>query len=136
MYKSKEEAYDRILENNAKWRENNYDIFRLSNILLQAKNRAIKHGLPYDLDIEWFKHKALVVGKCEVTGISFNHAKPFVKNKRNPFGASVDRINPEKGYTKDNCRVVCWIHNRAKGDDDLLDLYYYCKALVKAIEGE
>lgn len=124
------------LERALDWNKKNYDKFRLSNVYNQARRRAEVLGLPFTITTEWLYNKALTIGKCEVTGIDFDHSSPKIKGKSNPFSASIDRIIPEKGYTKDNCRVVCWIHNRAKGDGDISDLYYYCKALVKAIEGE
>jgi len=45
-----------------------------------------------------------------------------------------DKIDPSKGYTKDNCRVVCWWYNLAKSiysDEVVLDLM---KTTVKFIE--
>lgn len=58
-----------------------------------------KRGLAYDLDYEWFLTR-LEKG-CELTGL------PFVRTgdnrRRSP---SVDRVNPEGGYTKSNCRLV------------------------------
>ena len=120
----------------AKLTMNRFRLTRLSGILNQCKNRAIIKDIEFSLTYEWFKEKAIKIGRCEVTGIQFDHSKPKVRGKSNPFGPSIDRVNPNLGYTPDNCRVVVWIHNRAKGDDDMGVVYHYCKALVKAIEGE
>ena len=119
-----------------KWSKENYDRTRIFNIYNQARIRAKRQGVPFTITTKWFLNKALTGGKCEVTGLPFDHSTPTVKRKMNPFSASLDRVIPELGYTPDNCRVVCWIHNRAKGSDGMNDLYTYCRAFVRAIEGE
>jgi len=123
-------------ERATKWNNEHYSIHRLHNILQQCEKRAARKGIPYTIDFKWFKHKAIDVGVCEDTGIPFDHTKPAEKNKKNPFSASIDRRDPTLGYTPENCKVVVWIHNRAKGDNDIGVLYFYCKALVEAIEGK
>ncbi len=52
-------------------------------------------------------------GLCEVTNL------PFVpsEKKMGPFLPSVDRTDPKKGYTKDNCKMVIWMYNAAKGSN-------------------
>lgn len=54
------------------------------------------------------QYKELVInscGVCSLTGIPFN----FTNNtyKRNPFSASIDRIDSTKGYFVGNVRLVC-----------------------------
>lgn len=119
----------------AKWNKEHYDISRLYNILTQCRLRASKKGIEFTLTPQWFRYKALEIGICEDTGIPFCHDRPTTKGKNHPFAPSIDRRDPNRGYTEDNCKVVVWIHNRAKGDDDLGILYYYCKEVVRAIEG-
>ena len=117
------------------WRKDNFNRARLHNILSGCKIRARKKNVEFDLTYEWFKHRAIDVGVCEDTGIEFDHEAPTTKNKNHPFSPSIDRRDPTKGYTQDNCRVVIWMHNRAKGEDDIGILYYYAKELIRAIEG-
>lgn len=52
-------------------------------------------------------------GKCEVTGIRFQETMRGAVSQysRNPWGPSLDRINCLKGYTADNCRLVCTAAN-------------------------
>lgn len=121
-------------ERSTKWNKDNYAYFRIYNILNQCKNRATKKNLEYDLDPDWFREKS--VGVCEITGIPFDISPPQEKGKRNPLSPSIDRIDIDKGYTKDNCRVVLWAVNRAMGDDGLGFLYYWCKRLVEKVEGK
>ena len=85
-----------------------------SSILLRhAKFRAIKYKLPFDLDREWIIKK-LELGFCEISGVKFDLSSNG-KNHFNPYGASIDRINPKQGYTNDNCRVVLTCINFAIG---------------------
>jgi hypothetical protein len=103
----------------AKWRTENKAKAYLSNIKGRDTNT--------DLDLEWIQSK-IDKGVCEVTGIPFQfpihgeHKRGF---NHLPWNLSIDRIDPNKGYTKDNCRAVVWAYNRAKGiwtDDTILTL--------------
>jgi hypothetical protein len=60
------------------------------------------------LTVEWIEQR-LLQGVCEVTGIAF-----VIGSTKHPFLPSVDRIDSDKGYTPDNCRIVLWIINAAK----------------------
>jgi hypothetical protein len=47
--------------------------------------------------------------------------------------ATIDKIDPRKGYTKDNCRVICWWYNCAKQqhtDEVMLNM---CKAVINKL---
>lgn len=69
-----------------------------------------------NLSVDWLLHK-LENGKCEVTGMPF-HIQSYKENPgfdKHPYTPSVDKIDPDKGYTTDNCRLVVWVYNRAKG---------------------
>jgi hypothetical protein len=79
------------------------------------KQRSIKRGWDFDVDVNFIRELfAKQEGKCALTKIPFNFN--HVKNKkyeRDPFCMSLDRVNPNKGYTKDNVRLVCMIVNLA-----------------------
>jgi len=53
-------------------------------------------------------------GVCALTGLEFDR-EPYA-GKRRPFAVSLDRIDAAKGYTKDNCRLVCAAVNYAMSD--------------------
>jgi hypothetical protein len=98
--------------------------------LHHARRRAKEKGIEYDIDMPWFRAK-LNKGRCEVTGLIFNDTKdPYV----NPFYPSIDRIDSSKGYTKDNCQVVCMMFNNAKQDHDIKHFETWCKAFVEKYE--
>ena len=43
--------------------------------------------------------------------------------------ASLDRIDPKKGYTKNNCQIVSVIYNKAKGDGCATDVFLMAQYL-------
>jgi len=97
----------------------------LANKRLYCKN----HTLPYDLLNTWLKDK-LCSGCCEATGISFD----VNKGGRSPFGPSIDRIDPNGGYTMDNCRVVVNCYNLAKSNWSDDDVFRMAQAVVSKRE--
>ena len=59
-------------------------------------------------------------GRCAVTGLVLD-TKQGNNQVKNPWGASVDRIDSKKGYVKNNIRLVCHWYNNAKNtwNDDI-----------------
>jgi hypothetical protein len=108
-----------------------YPTYRTAYSLWHAcLSRAKDKNIEFDLDMNEI-HMTLANGKCVKTGHEF-----VIKEKgrnykdRSPFAPSIDKIDPSKGYTKDNIQVVCWWYNSAKGrytDEEVLEL---CKAVV------
>lgn len=100
-----------------------------NRIKKQSKGRRFnKPGLPFDVTVEWIEAR-IVGNSCEATGLPFDLSSRC--GAWMPFSPSVDRIDGSKGYTTDNCRVVCLIFNTAKNqfsDEDVLKMAH---ALVK-----
>lgn len=113
----------------AEWRKRkkNDPTYRASRLLADATQRAKKNGLPIDIDLEWVSDR-IVQGYCEVTNLKFD-LRPAVPAR--PFTPSLDRIDPRKGYTKENTRVVCWVYNRAKGVHSHSAVLILAEALCK-----
>jgi hypothetical protein len=86
-------------------------------MLQHAKKRAEKFGWEYDLD----DHVELVKARvkpmvCEMTGASLvSSVGVGSQGKRFWNTPSLDRIDPAKGYTYENIRIVCWAMNCAMG---------------------
>lgn len=96
------------------------------------KKRAKQRSLPFDLTDEWLQTK-LNKNSCEATGLSFDHTKkPFI----NPYYPVIDRIDPTKGYTQDNCQLVCWMFNNAKADHPTEVFEVWANEFVKNYEEE
>jgi hypothetical protein len=120
---------------NKKWRQNNYDYIkkydkiyhdsvaeytrmkRIENeskieyqeriLYNSCKVRAKKKGLQFDIKRSDIK----IPDVCPILGTKFE------KNNKHSMGdnsVSVDRIVPEKGYTKGNVQIICGLANRMK----------------------
>lgn len=85
-----------------------------------ARWRANKAGLEFTITKEWVRERAST-GVCSVTGVPFELGRSQ-KYRTNPYGISLDRIDPRGGYTEDNTRVVITAFNlmRNEYDDELL----------------
>ena len=118
---SKNKAIDRI-----RWAkkhpQRNREIHDLSRIKKTCKTKNYN----FNLDKKWMQEN--YSKRCAATGLEFDYSA--LDGAPNPFAPSVDRIDSSRGYTKDNCQVVVWIYNRAKGIDDIEAVYKMACALV------
>lgn len=73
-------------------------------------------------------------GICAVTRIPLDFDMKTYKEKTgrrsNPFSPSVDKINPNKGYTPENTRIVIWQYNMMKSELSDGEMYLICQAVV------
>ncbi len=84
--------------------------------------RTAKDGGLNTLTKEWAQ--TTYTGKCVLTGFPFTVGNGDVvrKNGAHPYAPSIDKIDPTKGYTPDNCRFVLWVVNKFKDrmtDDEM-----------------
>lgn len=87
-----------------------------AQLITWTRRRAKKAGLCFDLkaaDMVHLIHRS--GGRCEVTGCVFSFAKYGSAAKR-PFAPSIDRIDSDKGYTRENCRLVVYAANAAMNE--------------------
>lgn len=105
-----------------KWRENNRDIHngyqtkyrqgktgRAKVLLSNAKNRAKKRQLDFDLTLKYLEDR--MPDQCPVLKLRIDYSG---KNKE--CCPSIDRIDNNKGYTKDNIRIISMRANAIKRD--------------------
>ena len=112
------------------------------------KYKCKKDNIPFDLTLRWIA-KRIKNGKCEATGIEFSQEDREIRvgyspgipkedylNKKieyerpSPWTPSVDRIDSTRGYTQDNCWIVCWAFNRAKAENDVSILVKLAEHIV------
>lgn len=100
-------------------------------LLIGTKKRALRKGIPFDLDMNWVKENW--TGKCSLTNLEFEFSKGNVT--RVP---TIDRINPCKtvGYIKSNCRLILFCINSFKftGTDE--NIYEVADALLNNVNSE
>jgi len=112
---------------NKKWRSNHvveerkrkYDITcslegRIKEMLRAAKRRAKNKNIPFDLTYKfvidmWNDQE----GKCSLTKLPLIIPTKRNNGRANPFSPSIDRIDCNLGYTKNNVRLLCYIVNVA-----------------------
>ena len=95
----------------------------------QAKGRAKKNGIAFDLEID----DCVIPEFCPLLRIRIKKTpkgKKVTGNIRQPNSPSLDRIDPSKGYTKDNVWVISWRANDLKRDGTLTEF----KKIVEALD--
>jgi hypothetical protein len=80
-----------------------------------------------DLGKQWESQRGL----CPFTGKPMLHMLPKPTGPKNPYQASVDRIDPSKGYIKTNIRFISMIANYAKHLFSDKDVIEFCRLFVK-----
>jgi len=75
----------------------------------------------------------LEAGHCQLTGLPFDFM-PTNKTYKNPRAPSLDRIDSQKGYTKENCRIVLSAVNDALGEYDDEIALPILEAMAKGIK--
>lgn len=91
-----------------------YDAIHRGRLLsAEARRRARRRGIPFDLDRHTQEIESRIQGgRCEMTGLPLDlYAKGMQWNS-----PSLDRIDPTKGYTYANIRIVCFGMNAAMGN--------------------
>jgi hypothetical protein len=82
----------------------------------EASKRATKSGFAYDLPYRYAEVLFVAQnGACALTELPMDLAKQDGAFRR-PWAPSLDRIDNDKGYVKDNVRLVCVAANYAKGE--------------------
>lgn len=99
---------------------------------LGARDRAKKHNVPFDLDLNfvinlWHKQNGL----CAISKIPMTFE---LRMGRVPTNVSIDRINGALGYTKENIQLVCMACNQIKSDLTEDQMYIFCKNIVECYE--
>lgn len=96
----------------------NADLLRkeMSRIYKKAQYNAEQRGFPFELTMD----ELMQIGerskwRCALTKLAFSLNKKEGCKFR-PFAPSLDRIDSAKGYTLENCRLVCFAVNAAMNE--------------------
>jgi hypothetical protein len=93
--------------------------YMYGNCSKNARARGIRFDLTRDDIAEMLEQSR---GRCSVTGIFFEFSKKD-HHRRRPWVPSIDRMDSQKAYTRDNCRLVCSAVNYAMNEWGIEVLY-------------
>lgn len=108
------------------YHKSRYDKERYKILWEAARTRAAKSNIEFSLSKENIK-KVINVGLCQATNLPFE----ISSNRRGPYSPSIDRIDNSKGYSDNNCLVVCWCFNAGKNHFNIEDYIKICKKVVE-----
>ena len=96
----------------------NYKRYRYNNpakmLFLAAKYRAKKQGIIIEIN----ENDIIIPNICPVLNIPL-----FINNKKmGDNSPSIDRIDNQKGYIKNNIKIISWRANAIKGDATIEEL--------------
>lgn len=88
---------------------------RTPQLICAARHRARTRGLEFNLTRDWVLER--IARGCEATGLPFVLTGDSKNGRlRSPWSPSIDRIDTNRGYTQDNCRMVVLAFNTARSD--------------------
>jgi hypothetical protein len=101
--------------------------YKLNRLLHGSKTRASSKALPFNLTLKYLKELyEEQEGLCAVTNKPFCFTAHPTKHVADKDSVSLDRIDPELGYTKRNVRFVTFQVNCAKGFYTDEEFYEMC----------
>ena len=99
------------------WAKENPKLMWCSTARYNAKVRAAKRGVPFDLSARYIY--SILPDKCPVFGTTFKFRGNGVLGPSSP---SIDRIDPAKGYVEGNIVIVSLKANQIKNAFTLKDI--------------
>lgn len=124
--------------NNNKWNESLYqstNVFgaQLEKMMWNAKQRAIRDQVPFDIDFNYLK--SIVTQTCPAFGIQLTWGTLGEGVTDN--SPSLDKIKPEWGYVKGNVCIISHIANKIKQDvgwEELMALALWLKEKTEEVK--
>lgn len=104
---------------------------RCRQLCSMAKNRSKTKDIEFNIDTDylyslWMEQD----GRCCISGLKFDLSRPEKYNDTRFNAPSLDRIIPEKGYTKGNVRLVIYQINAAMQQYGLEHFLSLCKTVT------
>ena len=97
-----------------------------------ARYRSKLKSRDMDIDLPFLKRLwENQGGKCALCGVPLN--LPLNSDRfgtKNPYNASLDRIDNSKGYIKDNVRFIAHIASIARGEYSDQEVIHFCKNVI------
>jgi len=103
------------------------------SLLARAKKRAKAKSIEFDLDLDfilWLLREQDY--KCAITDVDVSFDNEF-EGRIDQYRGSLDRIDSEKGYTKDNVQIVCAQVNLMKHQSTTEELLFWSTKIVEGL---
>jgi hypothetical protein len=102
--------------------------YHLAYITRAARQRARRDKIAYDIDATYL-HQLLDLqsGLCAISKVPLTFTKGSGHIATN---ASIDRIDPKKGYTKDNVQLLAFQVNAMKSNLNIDQLMEWCRLVL------
>lgn len=110
------------------WKTSYFELNVVKRLLYAAKRRSKVQGLEFNLT----ESDIVVPTHCPYLGIPLVSHRPRGDSRRDI--ASLDRIDPNKGYTKDNIEVISWLANTMKNNASPELLVAFAKEVLNRYE--
>lgn len=102
-----------------------------SGIRSKYAKSAKERSLDFDLTREWIESN-FITDVCSLSGVELYYGP----DEWHPRKATIDRIDSNKGYTMDNCRVVCLAVNIALSTWGLDEFLPIARGMLQNRPGE
>lgn len=104
----------------------------LYSIVYGCINRAKRLGLDCDITPGFITSLLKLQNyKCALSGLQLKTSVVNTKKYSDPDTVSIDRIDPNKGYTKDNVRLITYMANSCKGRWSDKQVKDFCKGVLE-----
>ncbi len=104
----------------------------IRDMLQNAKKRVKKRNWDFDITIDFLIQLNIKQNsRCAYTNEKLNWKIASVKGIRLMDRASLDRIDPTKGYTKDNVHLIMDFVNRMKSNRTEKEFVRICRLIIE-----
>lgn len=107
-------------KNNCNWIENNYE----KKMLQQSKKNALYKNLEFNLELA----DIVIPETCPYLDVKLTKTQGIGRVDTN---ASLDRIDSNRGYTKDNIEVISFKANLIKRDASITELQIFAQNILR-----
>jgi len=115
-------------------RNRSYEDFLKYALAGLKHSREKKQGMEFTVTVDdlidlWEEQD----GRCALSGLVMTRHRGFGETTTN---ASIDRIDPAKGYVKSNIQLVCWQANKMKHALPQPEFFFWIRQINDTLTGE
>ena len=112
-----------------------YRVYPIPQLISGFRNRAKKQNVPFNLTVDDMKDLIKNAADiCPALGVKMEIAKLYANDSN--YSPSFDRIDPKKGYTKNNIVIVSNRANRIKSDATVNEIRKVADFYEKLLKNE